>query len=263
MKNQIKSIIYKCNLSNILYYKNNLSHLFLDKKLFSEEKEIIICGMPRSGSTLVYNLVKDLSGIDQKFIYVNDNKEYIEAVRKGYKLIKCHSNLPIIKNRVKTNKAIGIFTYRNLLDIAVSFIQKKRNTIEEVIEKQILTNISHVAIDLAKVKNMHLVSYEDDVSDLKNLVKMLIKILNNDLGDGEINKLVEKYSQKNVNNNKKNIKTINSDKIFNLNSTTGFHENHFFDGKSDKYINFLDTSTIKLLSSQTKTFNAFFLYNIL
>lgn len=263
MKNLIKSKIYKNNLANILYYKNNLSHLFLNDKLLNQDKEIVICGMPRSGSTVVYNIVKDILKIDQKFVYVKDNKDYIEAVNKGYRLIKCHSNLPIIKNRVRSNKAIGIFTYRNLLDIAVSLIQKKKNTINEIVEKQILFHISLKALDLAKIKNMHKICYEKDISQLKNLTIKIFRILGVKFSNDELDFIINKYSKEKVNSIGKNIIKTNQQKQFKLNATSGFHENHFFDGKSDKYIDFLDTTTIRLLANQTKDYNTFFSYHSL
>jgi hypothetical protein len=263
MKKKIKQILFKYNLSNILYYKKNLSYFFLDEDLPNQDKEIVICGMPRSGSTLVYNLVKEINGFDQKFIYVKDNKEYIEAVRKGYKLIKCHTNLPIIKKRVSSNKAIGIFTHRNLLDIAISFVQKKRNTIEEIIEQQILQNISYKALDLAKVKNMVLISYEDEISSVENLIHKILKTFGSKIENDKVSQIAEKYSRQKVNKIGKNVTTADVKNKFKLNAINGFHENHFFDGKSDKYINLLDISTIKILANQTKDFNTFFSYDIL
>ena len=264
MKKKIKQILFKYNLGNILYYKKNLSHLFLDEDLSNQDKEIVICGMPRLGSTLVYNLVKEIHGFDQKFIYVKDNNEYIKAVRKGYKLIKCHSNLPIIKKRVSSNKAIGIFTHRNLLDIAISFVQKKRNTIEEIIEQQIIQNISYKALDLAKVKNMVLISYEDEISSVENLIHKILKTFGSNIENDKVSQIAEKYSRHKVNKIGENVISItDAKKKFKLNAISGFHENHFFDGKSDKYINLLDTSTIKTLANQTKDLNAFFSYDIL
>jgi hypothetical protein len=258
MKENIKYALLKLNLLNIIYYKNNISHIFLKYKK-RDVNEIVICGMPRSGSTLVYNIVKELIGVEQDFVYVNDDREYLDAISKGYKLIKCHSNIPIIKYRVKNNKAIGIFTYRNLLDVAVSFIQKKRNSKEEIIKKNILRRISYVSLDLARTKNINKISYENNIQNLTSLIDKLSKITNCKIDESGKNQLLKKFSRNNVNSLKHSVK---SPEDFMLNKETGFHENHFFDGKMNKYLDTFNQNEIAQLSVQIKHFNSYFNYQI-
>ena len=142
-------------------------------------------------------------------------------------------------------------------------MQKKQHTIEEIIEQQILQNISYKALDLARVKNMVLISYENEISSVENLIRKLLKVFGSNIENEKVIQIVEKYSRQNVNKVGENVIYAGVKNKFKLNAINGFHENHFFDGKSDKYINLLDASTIKTLANQTKDFNAFFSYDIL
>lgn len=99
---------------------------------------------------------------------------------------------------------------------------------------------------------MHKICYEKDISQLKNLTIKIFRILGVKFSNDELDFIINKYSKEKVNSIGKNIIKTNQQKQFKLNATSGFHENHFFDGKSDKYIDFLDTTTIRLLANQTK-----------
>jgi hypothetical protein len=45
-----------------------------------------------------------------------------------------------------------------------------------------------------------------------------------------------------------------------MNSKTGFHENHFFDGKSNKYLTYFSELENKKLNKQIGEYNIFFSY---
>lgn len=87
------------------------------------------CGMRRSGSTLQFNLVKEL--LSKKYGSVRssfaEDEDQVNTLFEDHQiespyLIKCHKYIGQVPSLIKDQKAIVFYIYRDIRDVVVSFI---------------------------------------------------------------------------------------------------------------------------------------------
>lgn len=175
---------------NLLYRSSFLYHFFKYLKYLKNGNiyvknpnidVILICGLNRSGSTLLYNLVYEIIKFNNNELkgFFYDYQDFKQSLNlfNNYKVIKTHE-YEYEFNFLLKNGWRGYFTSRNILDILASHIQKgwildldsflDSNTIDRWVSK------SKLYLNNSNVK---FVKYEDMISDKK----LLIKKISNDL----------------------------------------------------------------------------------
>ncbi|MCK4947495.1 MAG: sulfotransferase domain-containing protein [Candidatus Aureabacteria bacterium] len=229
------------------------------------EKDIVVCGMPRSGSTLLYNILKIILTktleMEDGFCFVE--KEYTNKMNNQniYHLRKIHIFSFLLAKRIKTDKTIGFFTHRDIRDVIVSLIQKKWITdFDEFIESGRLHRIVYTSLLYAKTKNMHVFSYDELLHNKEEAMRRVLRILNLELDTTLIEHLIKETSigntQRKIAQNKYIIK---SDKVI-YNPATGLHKNHIQDPRTGKWKEFLSREQIKIVNKIAKEYIYFFNY---
>ena len=193
---------------------------------------IYCCGMYRSGSTVIYNILQKL----------------IEHHNLQVQLYKVHQEW----NRDRVDPSFSIYSYRDIRDVCISFMQKDKMTFEsfkihnwdivEFCKKMINYDqlVKHYKKDDAKVL---ILKYEEDVIG-NDVVPLCIKIsdfleLPNttccDIGKQFSLKVVKKYC----------------DTLKTLDRKSGFWPGHAHDGKSGKYKEILTSTQLLHLYKNT------------
>ena len=109
-------------------------------KKFSQKILVVCCGIPRSGSTLYFNIVKnilDVSKFEYKFHgYVEEYEQrkiynnYLNNTDKSIEIFKCHF---LIKEIIQDENILIFYSTRNLNQIAYSLRKKFNSNNEEII----------------------------------------------------------------------------------------------------------------------------------
>jgi len=253
--------------NNIIYYNYLLYKYYRKIKNFGSlfhksiaARDIVVCGIPRSGSTLLYKLIEEIiiTEIRNNEIYFASDKEYLDALNNdfSYTLKKNHIYSPLLVKRIKSQKSIGFFTHRDLRDVVVSFMQSGwLQDFDEYIRSEKLKRISYDAILYAKTRNIVCIRYEDLMNQTSLIMNKICNRLNIKLDVKDINYIIDKYS---INK----VKEMAKKKEGNIKMGKGadFHPNHVSDGKSGKWRKYLTEEQIKTIELQAYEFLKFFNY---
>ena len=196
---------------------------------------IIQFGPPRSGTTLVYNILKDIFP-----------KRSVET-RHYY--------------RDKDKKFDTVVTYRNPLDSIVSSILRyKLNPSEDVIKKQILEfekNGIWTVLKIKNNKNVLMLKYEDFLNNYENIYNKLEPFFNINISVSTRSLITNSY---NIKATEKIISKMKSYKE--IDKETLFHGNHMNlnKGEPNYYKKFLNTKQIANLKNVYKEYLSVFGY---
>ena len=196
---------------------------------------IIQFGPPRSGTTLVYNIIKD--------IFPNKNVE----TRHYY--------------REKDKRFPAIVTYRNPLDsISSSILRYKLKPTDEVINQQIKEfeeNGIWTVLEIKDKKNILMLKYEDFVNNYEVIFNKLENFFKINIPKNTRNLITERYNIKAVEkivSKMKSYKEINKQNLFH-----GEHIN-INKGQPNFHMKFLKKNQILHLKSVYKNFIDIFDY---
>ena len=165
-----------------LQYKN-LNSLFYFKKGTFHIKDVIVCGMERSGSVLLYNIINEVIRENRSVtdVYFDDEVTYKKILTNERSILvkKNHVYVPLIARRIKKGQSIGFFTHRDLRDVVVSMMQIGWiSDIESVIKGYHIKNIGNNAMLYALIPNMHIFSYQKLMcNDREEIVREVADIL--------------------------------------------------------------------------------------
>jgi len=212
-------------LKNIEYYK---TFSFLSKSL--DQKDIIICGASRSGSTLLYNIVRYAlvyKYLNSEMPYFRNSKEYTSLVKNApfQYLMKTHSFSIVLGKRIEANRSIGFFSHRNILDILASSIQKGWiKNVEEALEKKLLEGIVLNAILFKRLKGIHSVSYFDLLNNKQKVYNLVANVF--DFDPTDFSEYVDPKVSLNAVKNKLSSSSFNKVGENQVNASSGYHKNH-------------------------------------
>lgn len=267
-----RSELRKVAYSNIATYKAckwiDYTFSYSLKRKFYAHNDIVVCGISRSGSSLIYNIVKYLlsRGTHSEMEYFISQGSYYQTLqeKKFLRLKKTHHFSYLLRQRIVVGSTIGLFTHRNLLDIIASMIQKGwANSVDEVLQNSKLEGLVYNAILFARTSHIYSFSYIDILNDRRATIKKIAKILKIDITESDIQDCYEKTSPKVV---KQNIEFSKKSQVGNkkVNLETGFHENHINQPEDGKWKNVLSDSDIKQLKKNNSfnVYNEFFNYEI-
>lgn len=247
------------------YIAHFLSGKFV-QQAFLSEKDIVICGIGRSGSTLVYNLVKSIliEKIRANKAYYGQEYEYIELLKKTEynRIYKTHNFSVILKQRIDKKQTLGFFTHRNLLDIIASMIQKEWiKDIEAFVSKGILASYVYTAIFYAKTANINIIAYDDLMHNKLNVIHQIATALQIELSASFIQQLDNSTEVSKI---KQKINSLQFEKYGDnlVDLTTGFHSNHINNPNNGKWKNVITDEMLEIIVSQDvfKLYNDFFGY---
>jgi len=227
-------------------------------------KDIVNCGAPRSGSTLLNIILKEIVTLKVKALdnFCSEEPDYINKLKNTptLNITKTHNYSWLIAKRIEKTKSIGFFTHRDIRDVIVSQMQK--GWIKDVDE--FLKNKSkfyiYNSILYAQTKNMIIISYEKLMNDKKTVIKKVGIALNVELTNEEIDEIDIKTSLNNIKKKIDNMEFIKG-AANEVNSSTGLHKNHINDPTLRKWRNNLTPNEINLINKQAAEYIRFFNYS--
>ncbi len=168
---------------------------------------VIFCnGMLRSGSTLQYNIARELlavtkTGLEHGFYFEQDYSTLAGEI-KGWRkdkrnhVLKTHDIYPDIEDLIKSNDANVLYIYRDIMDVAFSskrIFKVEGQTLFESIEGALekyyaLKNLSGVLFQ----------KYEDVTKDLTGAIKQIAIFLKLKVSDEDIQIVADRCSKENL-----------------------------------------------------------------
>ncbi|MFN0019860.1 MAG: sulfotransferase domain-containing protein [Pirellulaceae bacterium] len=162
---------------------------------------IFCCGMYRSSSTWQYEVVSHLveeyrQGVRLGFVQGKRLKELpgrehgLQAIR----ILKTHDVQEIFKRELNAGNAIPIYSYRDLRDVAFSYMHKAALTFEELIKQKFLEKV--LANDAFWRAAPHVVcqKYEDVIADEVAAVIRLSRAVGVELSRDQAVQIAQEYS---------------------------------------------------------------------
>lgn len=216
--------------------------------------------MPRSGSTLLFNIIKEMLKLHTAKIdpyFIND-KEYNKLLKNEISLVvkKNHRYSPLLKNRIMKGLSIGFFTHRDIRDVVVSLVQKGRiPDFDKWVNRGRLRKIVNDAFLYASTGKVMMIEYEHLLNQKKNVIDRVEKKLKLNLTDEEKESIIEKTD---IEKTQKMLKE--KDENEQIDYSNHLHQNHISDGKIGKWKQCLTDYEIQVINLEAKDFLNFFNY---
>lgn len=146
----------------------------IHKKLAQQPADIVVCGMSRSGSTLVMNLVCQLLRRESNYCYFYDYPTYKATFGQSSDVKKTHHYTYFLERRILAGHTTAIFTYRNIYDVVASTIQRGwKSSVVEMIDSGYIDGMLTTAILYMRLDPVVSVKYEDLYSKPRDTVVTL------------------------------------------------------------------------------------------
>lgn len=259
-KTLLKKVFNSPQAYRLYRYYKQLGSGVIFKKVNYPIRDIVICGMPRSGSTLLFNLIKQITLIYSQKVntYFNYDSEYrnLLTAETSIYVKKNHRFSPLLSKRIEKKLTIGFFTHRDLRDVVVSLIQKGRITdFYEWLNRRKLRKIVNDSMLYAHTKNIILISYDDLLNNKRKIISKISAELNIQLSDEEIENLIKSSDIEKI---KKQIADRRTLDVIDI--STQLHSNHIKDGIVGKWKEKLNEDQIKIINEKSQDFMQFFGY---
>lgn len=209
--------------------------------------DVLCMGMYRSGSTWQYNIISDLIGkqANSRSLGVVSGKQYAELPRlaagEGWRCLKDHYGHPSFTKALAEGRALAVYSYRDLRDVAYSLVHKFNTSFTDIIEtrKLLAYCLEQDAYWRSQPRTL-ILRYEDAMSNPVGTIRAIAAHLGIELAPGEAEKLAEENSLQS--NRQRTDKLANQlrDKGLNLDNPTNallyddkslLHWNHIREGR--------------------------------
>jgi FkbM family methyltransferase len=224
-------------------------------------KWTICCGMSRSGSTLQYQIIKDLFSINNigtPIGYLN-GKDLLKRIineKKSEKhfLVKCHDYIKL-PEEIDQTCIDYIYSYRDIRDVVVSIMQKENKSFNEVLTPYFSQSLLENQLKIEAIKHLYVSRYNNLTSNLHEEIFRLAIFLQIDFEKKQLEKLATKYS---LENQRKKINEIDFENEgiqkygAKYSKETLFHKNHITSGECGNYKQALTSLEIAIIQKQWK-----------
>ena len=199
---------------------------------------IFCCGAYRSGSTLQYQIcasIVESRGVGKRIEY-NDAANFPALKRKysdykGLKIFKTHYLTPAIQLEFDNHQAKGVYCFRDIRDVAVSVMNKRDISFDELWKSPILKDYLKIHQQWIDMPRMHISKYETFFKNIALEVQKIADFLEIKLGKKEVLKITEELQM--INQIKKLATsqhiTQHSEGVF-FDKFSLLHQNHFHSG---------------------------------
>ena len=205
--------------------------------MYQNYKWIFCCGAIRSGSTLQYNIAREMVenkniGISVEYVYPEEFEKVYEKYsnEKGYKIFKTHQLTEFMANLIVNDKALGLYCFRDIRDVALSLIAKNKVNQNDFNYNSFSENYKNHYYYATKLPNIYKSRYEDFYNDIESEAKNIANFLGIKLSDNET---ISIASQLNIDATKQIIEKSSSQKFKTKNGReveidfkTLLHKNH-------------------------------------
>jgi len=210
----------------------------------------IFCGgMYRSASTLQYQIIAEIlesRGLGTRIGWAKP--EHFPQVKKeheqykGYKIFKCHEFTPAITREFKEGNALGLYIYRDVRDVIVSFMQKKGFSFQRVMQGKRIESCIRNYNSWTRQTGVYISRYEEVVMDMEREVTEIAAFFKIPLELDEIIKIAEKLS---LSHQRERIERIKKEKSYmdlgskKIDPFTLLHTDHISDARVNKWREYL------------------------
>jgi len=256
-----------CNHRRYEFISKLQNPLYIPKSLILPSHDIINCGTPRSGSTLLNMIVKKIMEFKCRSLedYRESDAEYIAQLNNNvlFKIAKIHHHSPLIKYRIASGRSLGFFVHRDMRDILVSMIQKGWiDDLDQFIDSYQLHRLVNTSIIYGMTRNMVNFSYEELLNDQGDVINKICEVVDFRLTDEQKDEIISFVSignvKKLIGNEKENKRSlVGGDR---LETSTGLHDNHIFDGRVGKWKDQLSGTHMKKINTIIRSYNKSFNY---
>ena len=253
----IYRFLRRLKYTNIFYFS---TLVYLKQKLSGQcfnpgrSGVILNCGLPRSGSTLLNLMIKEIlvKGIISEDNYVDNHKQLSERLSsyKHSSLIKTHAFFPNVGSLIKRGQVIAFMTHRDIRDVVVSLCQKGWvDNIFEFVKSKDLKNMAYTSIAYSQITGMNIISFDEMMSDPKSIISFLASKLNISLTNDEIDQIAKNVSKEEIMNKVKKLHE-EDDSAGKFDKSSGLHSNHISDAKSGKWKYTLTPEEVNIVSGE-------------
>ncbi len=220
------------------YYLSSLRHL--DSGL-NKSQDIVVCGMLRSGSTLVFNILREI------LLHKMKHHQGFYGLEKDYRaktsldfiptLWKTHTYSHLLVKRVNAGQTQAFFTHRNLLDSIASQLQKGWiPDLDEFLASTKLKRYVFTSILYDENPKFTSLAYQDLMTNKKAVVTQLFQSVTGTINEEIIERI---HQNTEVSSVKAKIKALNYDQFDQnlVNHETGLHKDHINDPTIGKWKN--------------------------
>lgn len=216
---------------------------------------IVCCGMPRSGSTLQYQIVKEilsLNGLESNHGWIKDEDlEYFFKENKSNStkpiLVKTHTFNPIFLDKEIFSNSLFIYVHRDVRDVFISQMNKRSVSFDFLLKSRFLEDIEWHFKNWMDFDEIYTTNYQNLTKNTVQEILSLASHLKLDMTDSKAEYISEGF---NIEKQKKYISKIGDDNVFDSESL--LHKNHINSGESNQWKQ-LSKKEIILLEAKAKT----------
>lgn len=222
-------------------------------------KDVVVCGMARSGSTLLFNIIKEMlifhyQKVDPYFINDSEFGRLLENEISMF-VKKNHRYTYSLHRRLKKNLSYGFFTHRDIRDVVVSLMQKGRiPDFNRWVADGRLRKIVNDSLLYAKTGKVMMIEYEELINNKLAVINNISKKLKLNLTANETLLIVNHTDMESVKNR------LESKENSEIDLTNHLHKNHISDGKVGKWRDTLNKEQVKIINNLTQDFLKYFNY---
>lgn len=218
--------------------------------------------MPRSGSTLQYQIAKEL--LTKSNCYFQDlgwlgNQNIAQLYTKydpiyEYVLTKQHNYLSGINKIIDLEKLYILISFRDLRDVIVSLMNKNGTSFENVFSKLKIQNFINDFNNWLSFKHVLKSKYEIFCNDINNETVRISQFLNIQLPFEDIEEISKNLS---ITNQRTKINSFSLEKLENYEKEkydpiTLLHQNHIHSGEVNQWRNILNNFQIGIIQYYAK-----------
>ena len=215
---------------------------------------IFCCGMPRSGSTLQFQITAKLvedAGLGKRiewcehFDFPKIREKYMDY--SGWKVFKVHIPTDEMLAEFRKQNAMGVYIFRDLRDSMASNIRKKKIESDPDTRKKLIkrwsTNWVQYYNTWAGFSQVLVSKYEQVVSNLAGEVQRIAGHLGIPLKESETIKIGSEFT---LNKQRERIEALNKDNV-SCDPHSLLHMNHIHSGEIGGWENFLTHEEVLLI----------------
>jgi len=162
---------------------------------------VVCCGMQRSGSTLQYQLttaVVEAAGAGRSLGWITSNAfpDYQNRFphEKQIQVFKCHVFIPAIAELMAQGQAKAVYVYRDIRDVVVSIMTKKRLTFEQMIQRGSLQSVLEKDRQWSDMDQILISRYEQMITNIPEEVGRIAVYLGLSLSPAQITAIGEQHT---------------------------------------------------------------------
>jgi hypothetical protein len=218
---------------------------------------VFCCGMRRSGSTLQYQIVKQIvedAKVGKGLGWVDseqfDHLQTKYAGENGYLVIKCHSYIENAKKLSSSGKAKAIYVHRDLRDVVVSTMVKDKTSFWQVMRSGLIRTVMEEYTQWNSLNDIMVSKYENMITDLTQETLKISRYIGVELHNTLANKIAEQFT---IDQQVQRIQNFEYDKMGKragrnvFDPLTLLHENHIHSGKLEQWKTALSSLEVGLV----------------